>query len=548
MIVIPPQDPADRPPDPAAEALGQLYDQFTNVQNLGEFHAALRKRDTLYEVQHQEMSDNPQDFENLHPRDFYRQFDRRAEENDKTVLSEAPYRIRQQLRDVLWAERDAAKNRALESYKKLFIDHKLAQLDQDRQYYLGKIAAAANDQDRERYTTALIGRLKLSGDVGLLYKDDADRLIDNIPSDYDIFNFNREFAHDPERAQRLLLYGAYPNIRPELRDELVKAANDAAVAGQQEETPSLERELEQPPDEAGHGAEEDPPQEGGRQGLSNDSETNKIGQPSSKDEEERGAGPALDIQESNEPLVDLRFKTPPNAKTNAPSNNNLQSVECPENPRCRPAAEWNKYFPKMPQPKVKEKTGILGAVVFPDGSFIPPPSREGPLPKNPDIADPASKVLIGFGQGDKDFWEIRPPDPKKRYLTWGEATWQWRYGNGKPITVDLNKLDLSGIHPEDFSGPGAEKHYTFSNKDMYVHGEITLVMNKDGTVSAKIDTYNFDRKLPYTNYLKRNLMNEADIIMSGPGKPFTINFNGSVKLQPRPKQSPLPPQVDYNAF
>src|SRR5690242_21564339 len=86
-------------------------------------------------------------------------------------------------------------------------DRQLAQLDQDRLYYLGKIADAANDQDRERYVTALIGRLKLSGDVGLLYKDDADRLIENIPSDLDIFTYNREYASDPALAQRLLLNG-----------------------------------------------------------------------------------------------------------------------------------------------------------------------------------------------------------------------------------------------------------------------------------------------------------------------------------------------------
>src|SRR5581483_666659 len=144
MIVIPPQDPNKRPSDPIAEALAPLYDQFTNVQNLAEFHAALRKRDALYEIQHQEMGENPQDFENLHPRDFYRQFDRRAEEDDNFVVSEAPYRIREQLRDVLWAECDTAKSRALETYTKLFIDHHLAELDQDRMYYLGKIADAAS--------------------------------------------------------------------------------------------------------------------------------------------------------------------------------------------------------------------------------------------------------------------------------------------------------------------------------------------------------------------------------------------------------------------
>jgi hypothetical protein len=86
--------------------------------------------------------------------------------------------------------------------------------------------------------------------------------------------------------------------------------------------------------------------------------------------------------------------------------------------------EWNKYLPNMPQLKVKEKTATRGAIVFPDGSFIPPPSREGKLPKNPEIADPFSKSMTAIGEGDKDFWEIRPPDPKKGYLTWGEATWR----------------------------------------------------------------------------------------------------------------------------
>jgi hypothetical protein len=125
--------------------LEKLYEHFTNVQNLAEFHAALRKRDALYELQHQEMGDNPHDFENLHPRDFSRQFDRRADEDDKTVISEAPYRIRQQLKDALFAERETSQRRALETYKQQFIDHKLAQLDQDRLYYFGKIADAAND-------------------------------------------------------------------------------------------------------------------------------------------------------------------------------------------------------------------------------------------------------------------------------------------------------------------------------------------------------------------------------------------------------------------
>jgi hypothetical protein len=189
------------------------------------------------------MGEKPQDFENLHPRDFYRQFHRRADEDDKAIVLEAPYRIREQLRDAFFDERQSALGRATETYKKLFIDRQLAQVDQDRLYYLGKIADAANDQDRERYLTALIGRLKLSGDVGLLHKGDADRLIENVPSDLDIFTYNREYATDPARAQRLLLYGVYPNIRPELREELVKAANSAAGQASAQEVEQAEGNL-----------------------------------------------------------------------------------------------------------------------------------------------------------------------------------------------------------------------------------------------------------------------------------------------------------------
>src|SRR5215470_5921823 len=113
MIVIPPRDPnEENAPDPAIEALGKLYEQFTNVQNLAEFHAALRRRDALYQIQHQEMGASPRDYENLHPKDFFTQFHRRADEDDKAVVSEAPYRIRQQLKDAFGPERATALGRA----------------------------------------------------------------------------------------------------------------------------------------------------------------------------------------------------------------------------------------------------------------------------------------------------------------------------------------------------------------------------------------------------------------------------------------------------
>lgn len=198
MIVIPPRDPNEaNGADPAAAALGQLYEQFTNVQNLAEFHAALRKRDALYENQRQEMGGNPADYENLHPKDFFDRFHRRADEDDKRVLAEVPYRMREPLKGALWDERQSAYDRATEIYKRLFIDHQLAELERDRAYYLGKAADAADTADRERYLAALVDRLEHSADLGLLYKEDAERAIENIPGDLDTLVFNRDFELDP---------------------------------------------------------------------------------------------------------------------------------------------------------------------------------------------------------------------------------------------------------------------------------------------------------------------------------------------------------------
>src|SRR5437762_7309862 len=170
MIVIPPEDPNERQSDPIAEALGPLYDQFTNLQGLADLHAALRKRDALYEIQRQEMAENAQDYEGLHPKDCFNQFHRRADEDGKIVTSEAPYRIRDQLKSALWDERRTAYHGAMEIYKRLFIDHQAAELERDQLYYLGKMADATSDQDRERYMTALASRIKFSGDLGCSIK------------------------------------------------------------------------------------------------------------------------------------------------------------------------------------------------------------------------------------------------------------------------------------------------------------------------------------------------------------------------------------------
>ncbi len=221
MIVIPPQDPNERRSDPIAEALGKLYDEITQAQDVGNFYGALVKRQELFKAQQQNIEDNFDQYQNMHPRDFYRQFHRQADDDDKAVISEVPYGVRQRLKDSLFDYRQPAFERASRTYKLLFVNHQLIRLAQDKEFLLDQAADALSDQERDLWLGALARRIQESGDRGILHKQDAEAAIANIPSDYDTAVYTRDVEFDPVQARELLAGGAYPNISPQKRAELL---------------------------------------------------------------------------------------------------------------------------------------------------------------------------------------------------------------------------------------------------------------------------------------------------------------------------------------
>lgn len=131
-----------------------------------------------------------------------------------------------------------------------------------------------------------------------------------------------------------------------------------------------------------------------------------------------------------------------------------------------------------------------------------------------------------------DYFEVRPPDADG-YLTQGEATWQWRNGQGAPVDVDLNTLDLSGVRASEFAGPGSKLLFSTAKPwDFLVHGSITLQMNPNGAVSALTNTYNFDMKPWGVQTFIRNVEAWTGARYAGPGQQFDIHFRGSVAVRP----------------
>ncbi|WP_039135667.1 RHS repeat domain-containing protein, partial [Flavihumibacter sp. ZG627] len=124
------------------------------------------------------------------------------------------------------------------------------------------------------------------------------------------------------------------------------------------------------------------------------------------------------------------------------------------------------------------------------------------------------------------------------YLTLAEANDWFKNGNGQPLFVSLNKIDLSGIYTEDFGGVGSKRSFNLltnsnSGNDGLVYGQFTLKLYPNDQVRAYADEYNFEMHNP-RNPLNwpRNIATLIGRKVAGEGKSFEINLTGSKWINP----------------
>ena len=121
------------------------------------------------------------------------------------------------------------------------------------------------------------------------------------------------------------------------------------------------------------------------------------------------------------------------------------------------------------------------------------------------------------------------------YLTLTEANEWYRYGQGRPLFVDINKIDFGVFFNERPEGSSFLRSliiHSGSVNDALVYGTITLTSEPNNMVSSKPDTYNFDIK-PITSLpvLWRNVSTIIGAIAAGPGSPYRINVYGTKQMR-----------------
>ena len=122
------------------------------------------------------------------------------------------------------------------------------------------------------------------------------------------------------------------------------------------------------------------------------------------------------------------------------------------------------------------------------------------------------------------------------YLTWNEAVDWYAKGDGQPLFVNLDYIDLSGIASlgEKFVGDKKSFNLLINSNDFnsgLVYGNITLKRYPNNTVKAFADTFDFEMHSGFFS-LGRNFETIIGSNAAGKGKPFEINFYGSTQLKP----------------
>lgn len=125
------------------------------------------------------------------------------------------------------------------------------------------------------------------------------------------------------------------------------------------------------------------------------------------------------------------------------------------------------------------------------------------------------------------------------YLTLEEANDWYRDGNGEPLFVSLDKIDLSGIVSLGEHSVGESKVVNLllfgsgSLNDALVYGQITLKRYPNHSVRAYSDTYNFDMK-PWVNPINwgRNVQTAIGKRVAGAGVQYEINLYGAKRVKP----------------
>jgi hypothetical protein len=140
----------------------------------------------------------------------------------------------------------------------------------------------------------------------------------------------------------------------------------------------------------------------------------------------------------------------------------------------------------------------------------------------------------GYSYADlNEMIDAIPRPDRDGVLTLSEANYWYKYGGGRPLTVDASKIKLTGIAAGSFRGSnGIPRTFnlllTPNVNAGLVYGSLDLTLLTNGNVSIKENAYDFDQQdVMLSNFYKvvpRNIETLIGSMVAGDGIPYMIYY------------------------
>jgi len=187
---------------------------------------------------------------------------------------------------------------------------------------------------------------------------------------------------------------------------------------------------------------------------------------------------------------------------------------------------------------VTEDSGLQGDAFFMNEEDYNPKMTEEDAQKK-DLGIDCLKTEESQIKYKESFDNLKNRPDWDGYLTLEEANDWYKSGNGKPLYVSLNKIDLSGLVSlgEDFIGEKYSFNLLFgashNTNDGLVYGNLTFKRYSNHTCRAFSDTYDFDMKSWSTKTFIRNIETLIGKHYAGNGTGYKIHIYGIKTLKPK---------------
>lgn len=220
----------------AAGEWGAMLKKQKDAQDLLTLQNAVDTRDELYRKNALEQKLRPQDTGSITADQFITQFKAQAKMDDATVLKDLPANVRGHAEVHFARLQKTAFDSQFNDYRSMYIDQAKGTVITQRDDLINKIAQTDDPAQQAEYQGQLNGLLEGAKATGIFHSEQIANMKRDVNSDVEAAQANKlalnKSIGGPQQVLANFAVGQYPNIKPQVKNEII--ANATRLAGQNE--------------------------------------------------------------------------------------------------------------------------------------------------------------------------------------------------------------------------------------------------------------------------------------------------------------------------